>query len=135
MTRVTVLSLLCAAAALSGCSVTNGFCAAAADCSKFEVQFPLGLDEVGDDDDSQDVCVAQEQGFLDELRANQETACHELADSWEKFMACAADAYGQDTGDACRVMSRGSDNPCHGELNNFFEDAQNIGDKCSQDQT
>ncbi|HEY4220981.1 MAG TPA: hypothetical protein VGO62_06555 [Myxococcota bacterium] len=131
------LSLLPLAAGLLGLAACSspiaGYCQAAAECNKFDINFEV-LDTVGDDDDSERVCEADQNGQLAALRANTEDKCHVEADDWEKFTACVADKFNADHGSACDLMTVGSDNPCHGELNNWLDSVNDAGDRCSENQ-
>jgi hypothetical protein len=127
-----------AALGLGGCSNARGFCAAAGECDRETASVFLGgNDTVGSSNDSVDVCVAQEEGYLRALRANEEKACSQAADAWDAYMACVAQAYADDGADgACDALSNPvliDNHPCDGELNDYgdaLRDANNGGD-CS----
>ena len=122
-------------AAVGACDPVPTYCNAMADCDNFEAQFPLGLDQVGQDNDSVNVCVADNQGLLRQLRANEEKICAQQADHYQIYMACAADAYSKDPSDDCNVLEFGNNNPCHDELSDFLNDLQDAGDNCSPSET
>ncbi len=130
-----LLSVAAALAVVAGCSPTGAFCQAQSDCDAFAAQFPLGLDQVGESDDSVGVCIADNDGFLRELRANEESQCQDWADAWEAYMACVAQEYGGDPDKACDPLLRGSDNPCHSELRDVDNAIQDAGNRCSPDET
>lgn len=130
------LPALALGAALGCTSPSRGYCAAAAECDEREAV----LDPVGEDNDSLEVCVANQDGFLRTLRANEEQRCQDAANAWEAYMACVAQVYAEDEGDACDgfrggvlngLLGNSSDNPCEDELTDFGEIAQDLGDDCS----
>jgi hypothetical protein len=119
------------AAQVAGCSPVNGYCAAAGECDSNGNL--LVFDPVGDDDDSVNVCIAQTEGQLRALRANEEEECHKLADALEVYYACVARVFAEDADDACDGFELlNNDNPCDDELDDV-NDAQNDvdGDECS----
>lgn len=118
-------------AALGCTSPSRGYCAAAAECDDGEGPFAVSiLDPVGEDNDSLEVCVANQDGFLRTLRANEEERCQDAASAWETYMACVAQVYAEDEDDACDGF-RVQDNPCEDELTDFGEIFQDLGDDCS----
>jgi hypothetical protein len=122
------VALSCCAALAVACSPIRGYCEAAAECDDFEARL---LDPVGEDNDSADVCVAQNEGVLRALRANEEDVCREQADIWEAYMACVAETFGKDEKDACDGFVFSADNPCDDELDDFFKIVREAGDDCS----
>jgi len=120
---------------VAGCSATGTYCQAQADCDDFGAAFPLGLDVVGESDDSISVCVADTDGLISELRANEESQCQDVADKLQIYIACAADTYSKNQDDACEPFKLGNDQPCHDELRDFTEAQQDAGDRCSPDET
>lgn len=117
--------------AASGCSPARGFCAAQAECDAFEAQFPFGFDRVGEDNDSENVCVAEQEGTLRTLRANEEDVCRAQADALERYMACVANVYFEDEKDACDGLVFSNDNPCDDELDDLFDAINDAEDDCS----
>lgn len=117
------------ASILAGCSPVGGYCAAAAECDDFEA---ILLDEVGESNDSDEVCVANNEGLLRTLRANEEDGCFEEAAATERWFACVADTYGRDEGDACDGFTFNDDrNPCFDELDDMLDLRADNGDNCS----
>lgn len=128
--------LVLALMALVGCSNARGFCAAAGECDE-EIAALGGFDSVGSSDDSIEVCVAQQDGYLRHLRANEEQECAEAAMAWDAYMACVATVYANEGVDeACDALSNPlvvDAHPCDGELDDYFDalrDADN-GEDCS----
>jgi hypothetical protein len=129
MKRLLLLFLL---STLVGCiNPARGFCEAAAECDDLEARFPFGLDVVGEDNDSVDVCTVEQTGNLRALRANEERVCFELADAQERYMACVAEVYYRDPRDACDGLVRFNNNPCDDELDDFFDALRDADDDCS----
>lgn len=130
--------LLGALVALSGCSNARGFCAAAGECDDEVASLFLGgNDSVGSSDDSIEVCVAQQDGYLRALRANEEPACSEAAVAWDAYMACVTRVFADEGVDeACDALANPlvvDNHPCDGELDDYqdaLRDADNGGD-CS----
>lgn len=140
MKRITLFALLplAAIAVTAACSPVGGFCEAAGECDDRDAQiFPLGVDFVGESNDSINVCVAESEGRIRTLRANEEDGCQEEADAQLAYYACVADTYRADPGDACDALVNDPDrNPCAGELDDYFDAlSDNIasGD-CSQNE-
>lgn len=120
--------------ATAACSPVAGYCEAAAECDDREALF-LGLDPVGESNDSVNVCIAQSEGTLRTLRANEEEGCQEEADALLAYYACVADTYRADPGDACDGLVFDEDrNPCFSELDDFFDAAGDNGDDCRADE-
>ncbi len=122
--------------ALVGCSNARGFCAAAGECDEERAMLG-GFDSVGSSDDSIEVCVVQQDGYLRHLRANEEQECHEAAVAWDAYMACVATVFANEGVDeACDALSNTllvDDHPCENELDDYFDalgDADN-GQDCS----
>jgi hypothetical protein len=131
MKRIPLFALLpmAALAVTAACSPVRGFCEAAAECDDREAGL---LDFVGESNDSVNVCIANEEGTLRVLRANEEEGCQEEADARLAYFACVADAYRADPGDACDGFVLSDDrNPCFSELDDFFDAAADNGDDCS----
>lgn len=123
------LSITGVLAVASACSPVRGYCEAAAECDDFEAFL---LDPVGESNDSDEVCVAQTEGLLRALRANEEEGCFEEARLREQYFACVADTYYRDRGDACDGFILDQDrNPCFGELDDLIDQSQDNGDDCS----
>lgn len=130
--------LLLALAALAGCSNARGFCAAAGECDDEVASLFLGgNDSVGSSDDSIEVCVAQQDGYLRSLRANEEPECSEAAAAWDAYMACVATVFANEgTDEACEALANPlvvDNHPCDGELDDYqdaMRDADGGGD-CS----
>lgn len=130
MKRLLLLSLSVAALAVAGCSPARGYCAAQAECDSEQARF-VGVDRVGEDNDSEDVCVAEQEGTLRALRANEEDVCHEQADALETYMACVAQTFAEDEKDACDALVFGNSNPCEDELRDLIDATSDSGDDCS----
>jgi hypothetical protein len=133
MKRIPLFALvpLAAIAVTAACSPVGGYCEAAAECDDREAQF-LGLDPVGESNDSVNVCVAQSEGVIRTLRANEEEGCQEEADALLAYYACVADTFRADPRDACDGLVFDPDrNPCFDELDDFFDSAGDNGDDCS----
>lgn len=140
MKRTTLLPLAAglgaALVALAGCSNAGGFCAAAGECDD-ELVALQGLDRVGSSDDSIEVCVADQVGYLRALRANEEPECAEMAAAWDAYMGCVATVFAQEGVDeACDALSSPllvDNHPCDSELDDYYDaqrDADN-GQDCS----
>lgn len=119
-------------AALAGCSRAGGFCAAAGECdAEIASVFLGGNDSVGASDDSINVCVAQQDGFVRGLRANEEPECGEMAAAWEAYMDCVARVFANEGVDeACDALANPlivDNHPCDAELDDF-QDAQRDAD-------
>lgn len=130
--------LLVAPSALLGCSNARGFCAAAGECDDEVASLFLGgNDSVGSSDDSIEVCIAQQDGYLRSLRANEEKECSEAAAAWDAYMGCVATVFADEGVDeACEALANPmviNNHPCDGELDDYWDairDADNGGD-CS----
>jgi hypothetical protein len=121
-----------ALAGASGCNPVRGYCEAAAECDDREAGLPFGRDFVGESNDSANVCVADEEGAIRALRANEEEGCQEEADARLAYFACVADVYARDPGDACDGLVFNDDrNPCFAEMDDFFDALVDNGDDCS----
>lgn len=124
---------------VAGCSNARGFCAAAGECDDDVASLFLGgNDSVGSSDDSIEVCVAQQDGWLRALRANEEPECAEAAVAWDAYMACVGGVFAQEGVDeACDALANPlvvNNHPCDGELDDYYDamrDADN-GEDCSQ---
>lgn len=134
--RALAAGLPLALVVLVGCSNARGFCAAAGECDA-EVAALGGFDSVGSSDDSIEVCVASQDGYLRALRANEEPECAEAAAAWDTYMACVATVYANEgTDEACDALTNPllvDNHPCDGELDDYFDalgDADN-GEDCS----
>ena len=112
---------------LVGCSPARGFCEAHADCER---EFLFGIiipDQSGNEPDSVDVCVANNEGALRSLRANEEPVCHKVADSYEIYMACIGNAFAKDN-DGCNVL----EDDCEDEFDDYADDLKDIdNNECS----
>jgi hypothetical protein len=134
MKRITLLALvpLAVVAVTAACSPIRTYCEAAAECDDLEARL---LDPVGESNDSVNVCVADQEGAVRVLRANEEEGCQEQADALLAYYACVADAYVQDPGDACDGFIFSSDrNPCFSELDDVLDAAGDNGDDCRADE-
>lgn len=125
-----------AALGAAGCTPARTYCEAQAECDDLQARPPLGLDLVGADNDSVDVCVANVDGTLATLRANEEAICQEAAQAYEIYMACVARVFTDEPGDACDALSLplpfgGRSNPCDDELDDYFDALGDAGDDCS----
>lgn len=126
------LIALIALAIAPACSPVRGYCEASAECDDREAGPPFGRDFVGESNDSVGVCIADEEGTIRVLRANEEDGCQEEADARLAYFACVADTYGGDPGDACDALVFNADrNPCFNELDDFFDAAVDNGNDCS----
>jgi hypothetical protein len=117
MTYRPCLALLAVCAVTTGClfSPSRGFCQAAGECDDDNASVFLGgFDIVGPSDDSIEVCVAQQDGFLRQLRANEEKACHEAADACDGLRSPAFNS-----------------NPCDDELDDFQDALRDADGDCS----
>ena len=127
--------------AFAGCSNARGFCAAAGECDEEIASLFLGgNDSVGSSNDSVEVCVAQQDGYLRSLRANEEAECSEAAEAWDAYMGCVATVFGQEGVDeACDALANPlvvDNHPCDAELDDYqdaMRDADN-GQDCSQNE-
>ena len=132
MSRITlhaVFSACVAACVLPACSPVRGFCSAAAECDDLEAGF---FDFVGESNDSDEVCVAQNEGLLRALRANEEEDCFEEARLQEEWMACVADTFANDPDDACDGFVVDQDrNPCFGELDDLDDQRADNDNDCN----
>ena len=117
------------AAIAAGCSPVRGYCAAAAECNDFEA---ILLDFVGESNDSDDVCVADNEGLLRALRANEEDGCLDEAVATEQYFACVADVFARDEGDACDGFTFDDQrNPCFAKLDDVIDLRSDNDDTCS----
>jgi hypothetical protein len=94
--RVVGMSLclaLCGLCAVGCTRVADGYCRAAGACD-------IGLDGVGESDDSVAVCIEREEGALRSLRRNDEPECLDAADKYEAYLVCAGASYAKDA-DGC----------------------------------
>lgn len=125
--RIThLLSGLAVLGLVQACSASRGFCEAHADCERefFGVVIP---DQSGDADDSVNVCVANQDGFVRALRANEEEECQVAADAYEVYMACIASEFARDD-DGCDVL----EDECEDELDDLNDALSDIdGNECS----
>lgn len=132
MSPPAIIMAIAAVASASACSPVRGYCEAAAECDDREAGLPFGRDFVGESNDSVNVCVANEEGFIRTLRANEEDGCQQEADARLAYFACVADTYRADPGDACDGLVFDQDrNPCFSELDDFFDASSDNGDDCS----
>lgn len=116
------LALVPCALALVGCNMLlpQQFCELGAECD--EGLAGIIYDPVlGDSDDNAAVCTANQQTYLNALRANSEDLCHEAAAAWEAWMACAV----QEGCDAFRIDER--------ECKSEREDYADVMDRISRD--
>jgi hypothetical protein len=128
-TAATAVACLTSLGWIVGCSAVAGYCAAAAECDDLEAFL---FDPVGESNDSDAVCVADNEGALRALRANEEDGCFEEAAATEKYFACVADAFARDEGDACDGFLFDDDrNPCFAELDDILDLRDDNGDDCS----
>ena len=81
--------------------------------------------------------MAQQDGFLRSLRANEEPECAEAATAWDAYMACVARVFADEgVGEACEALANPmvvDNHQCDGELDDYqdaLRDADNGGD-CS----
>lgn len=126
---ITLAASALAASLTVGCSPVRGYCAAAAECDDFEA---ILLDEVGESNDSDEVCVVNNEGLLRALRANEEEACFEEAAATEAYFACVADTFARDENDACDGFTFDNNrNPCSDERDDMLELRSDNGNKCS----
>ena len=110
---------------LGGCSASQGFCEASADCDR--EFFGQAIDAAGDADDDVAVCVAVQDGQTAALRANEEEECQEVANAREAYFACVASEFASGT-DGCDAVEEDCDN----ELDDLREAQQDVsGDECT----
>ena len=140
--QLLVAGLLLALTALAGCSTARGYCAAAGECdSETAAAFFGGYDSVGSSNDSVEVCVAQEDGYLRALRANEEPDCSEAAAAWDAYMGCVSQVFAEDGVDkACDALSNPmvvDNHPCDGELDDYQDALRHAsnGQDCSENET
>jgi len=129
MNRLLVCAIPTALVVLAGCSPARGFCEAHADCERdfFGVDIP---DQSGDADDSIGVCIANQEGFVAALRANEEDECQAAANAYEIFMACIADEFAKDD-DGCDVL----EDECEDERDDLNDAIGDIdGNECSSNE-
>jgi hypothetical protein len=130
---------LLAASLLAGtvaCSPVPGYCAAAAECDDAEASFLLGgFDIVGEDNDSENVCVADVEGGLNVLRANEEEVCARHADAAEVYFACVSREYAADREKACELLIVDESNPCEDEARELLDvQREEDDDECTEDE-
>ena len=140
--RPLAAGLLLALLTLTGCSNARGFCTAAGECDNEIAGFFFGgNDSVGSSDDTIEVCVAQQDGYLRALRANEEPECSEAAAAWDAYMACVATVFANEGVDeACDALANPlavDNHPCDGELDDYQDAMRDADDgrDCSQSET
>jgi hypothetical protein len=112
-------------------SPARGFCAAAAECDEDSVSIPFGFDAVGESDDSIEVCVQDNEGFVRALRANEEPECLDAANAWDRYMACVSQQFAE--GEDCDPFRNPAlgENPCDAELDDFADALNEANGDCS----
>lgn len=105
--------LACALAGLSGCTA-NSVCAQRQECN----------DSL--EDDSEAVCVAQYNAFIDTLRANSEEECQILADAQLRADSCLLQLDCNDLDDEAD-----REDACGDELDDLRDAREDADDECS----
>lgn len=83
------------------------------------------LDPVpGSSSDSVDVCTVNQETLLKALRANREEVCHQLADAFEAYWACAVD-------EGCDAFDV-TEPECKDELEEVGNLKQEAGNRCNE---
>lgn len=124
------LALLAPVLTASGCSSSRGFCEASADCDA-EI-FGVAIDAAGSADDDVAVCIANQDGQTAALRANEEEACHDVANARDAYFACVGSEFAGGSNDGCDAVN----DDCDNELDDLQDALQEIdGDECSQNET
>ena len=119
-----VLLLFTLAVPFIGCSSTSQqYCEVAGECDETIPFFGYPVDGVGNSSDSVDVCVQQQEAYLNTLRANSEEICHDAALAYEAFMLCAIEE-----GD-CDAWT---DNDCSSEWEEYEETTEEAGNRCNE---
>ena len=107
-----------------GCSSTaQQYCETAGECDETIPFFGYPVDGVGNSSDSVDVCVQQQEAYLNTLRANSEEICQDAARAYEEFMQCAIEE-----GD-CDAWT---DNDCSSEWESYEELTEEAGNRCNE---
>lgn len=96
-----------------GCSnLPRAYCEQGGKCDDLTGLF---FDPVpGSSDDSVDVCTVNQETLLAVYRSNSEDICHQIADAFERYMACVA----EESCDAFKI-----DEP---ECKDEFDDVQDL---------
>lgn len=120
---VLIGALLCAQTVACTFNPTaGGFCELGADCDDITGLF---LDPViGSSDDSAGVCAVNQETFLAALRANSEDVCHEMAEAWEIYMACAVE-------EGCDAFEL-NEPECKDELDDYSDLRDDAGNRCNE---
>lgn len=109
-----------------GCSSSRGFCEAHADCEREFIGIVIP-DQAGNEPDDVAVCMANNDGFVASLRANEEPECQEVAEKYEIYMACIGNEFANND-DGCEVL----DEDCDDELDDYQDALNDVdGNECS----
>lgn len=119
--RVALAALLLAGLG-AGCKpVSRAYCELGGECDEATGIF----DPVpGSSSDSVDVCTVNQETLLQALRANREEVCHQLADAYEAFWACAVE-------EGCDAFDV-TEPECKDELEEVGDLRQKAGNRCNE---